>query len=297
MNKCGSCSLATSCSSKNDTSCTVNNTLGGQFVPLAKGSKIWLTLAVGSGKGGVGKSTITALLATMLNRQGYKVGILDADLTGPSMAQAFGIYEPIYGDEQGLFLPARTLTNMDIMSLNLLLPEPDEPVIWRGPVISQVIKQFWGQVQWGELDVLLIDMPPGTGDVPLTLFQEIPIDRFLLVSTPQDLVHLIVRKSIKMAQNMKIPILGLIENMAYFKDEQSQKIYYPFGQGRGEALAQSLNLAYLQGLPIQEKITKAMDKGEIETISGTYLEGCVQKISELIERKKKFFERYTKKTN
>lgn len=295
MDKCGSCSLASSCSTKNDSDCSVSSSFLGQFVPLAKGSKIWLTIAVGSGKGGVGKSTVTALLATMLNRKGYKVGILDADLTGPSMAQAFGVYEAIYGDEDGLFLPARTLTNMDLISLNLLLPEPDEPVIWRGPIISQVIKQFWGQVNWGEIDILLIDMPPGTGDVPLTLFQEIPIDRFLLVSTPQDLVNLIVRKSIKMAQNMNVSILGLVENMAYFKDEQTQKVYYPFGKGRGEELAKSLNFPYLKGLPLQEKITKAMDLGHIETIQGEYLEDTVQKISELVDRKKKFFERYSKK--
>lgn len=294
---CFSCSKASQCGSlsqeKSTTACTEKGIPS--FAPLAKGSRIFFVLAVGSGKGGVGKSTVTALLATMLNRRGYKVGILDADLTGPTMAQAFGVYDAIYGNEEGLFLPARTLTNMDLMSLNLLLPSADDPVVWRGPILSQVITQFWSEVQWGQLDILLIDMPPGTSDVALTIFQSLPIDRFLLVSTPQDLVSLIVQKSCKMAKNMKVQILGLIENFASFHDKLSGQIFYPFGKGRGEEVAKALGVPYLQGLPIQEKITKAMDLGHIETLQGDFLTETVESIAQLIDRKKSFFERYMKR--
>lgn len=290
MSACSSCSSASSCSTVgNPGSC--GPSAAPEFLKPAEGTHISTVVAVGSGKGGVGKSTVTALMAVMLTRAGYKVGILDADVTGPSMGQAFGLYEPIYGNETGQFIPAKTLTGIKIISLNLLLPNPEDPVVWRGPVISQVIRQFYSDVSWGELDVLLIDMPPGTGDVPLTIFQSFPVDRYAVVTTPQDLVSLIVTKACKMATMMHVPILGLIENMSYFKDEETGKVFYPFGKGRGEESAQKMEIKYLEGLGIDARITEAIDRGRIETLQQDLLEVPVKEISALIERKRAIRER------
>lgn len=284
MSGCSDCSQLSSCSSANSGSC--DSKFVPEFVKLAEGSKVSTVIAVGSGKGGVGKSTISALLAVMLNRKGYKVGIIDADVTGPSMGQAFGLYDPIFGNEKGQFIPSRTLTGIKIITLNLLLPNPEDPVVWRGPVISQVIRQFYTDVDWGELDVLIIDMPPGTGDVPLTIFQSFPVDRYAVVTTPQDLVGLIVTKACKMAQMMNVPILGMIENMASFTDEESGKTFYPFGQGRGESGAEKMGIKYLEGLAINPKITKAIDQGRIELLQGDYLDEAVGEIESLIIKKR-----------
>lgn len=287
MSGCTSCPSAGGCSSQAQGGCS---TAVPQFLPLAEGNRILTVVAVGSGKGGVGKSTVTALLAVMLRREGYRVGILDADVTGPSMPQAFGIEEAPGVDEHQHLIPPKTQLDLPIMSLNLLLEDKEEPVVWRGPVIGGVIKQFWQEVQWGHLDVLLIDMPPGTGDVPLTVFQSLPVDRFLVVTSPQELVRVIVTKACRMAEKMNVPVLGLVENLSWLSCGDCHHRIYPFGEGRSQAVADQLGLPLLDQLPIDPRINAYMDEGQIERFPEARLAGSVQAISALIQKKKAFFE-------
>ena len=228
-------------------------------------SHIKKVIAVGSGKGGVGKSSVTAMLAVLMARRGYKVGVLDADITGPSIPKAFGVTRKARGTELGI-LPEETTMNIKVMSINLLLENEDQPVVWRGPVLGGAVAQFWTDVVWGDLDVLFIDMPPGTGDVPLTVFQSIPVDGSVIVTTPQSLVQMVVAKAHKMAQMMNIPVLGMVENMSYLACPDCGKHISLFGEGISDTTAAEMGLSVLARLPMNASIAQLCDQGEIERV-------------------------------
>jgi len=209
---------------------------------------------------------MTSLLAVMMHRIGYNVGILDADITGPSIPQAFGLTEKLYGNDKGI-IPAETRTGIKIVSLNLMLDNPTDPVVWRGSLISNTVTQFWTDVYWGELDYLFVDMPPGTGDVPLTVFQSLPVDGIITVSSPQELVSMVVEKSVNMAQMMNIPILGLVENMSYYICPDCGNKHYLFGESHIDEIAKKFNISTVCRLPMDPAITKVVDAGLIETIT------------------------------
>ncbi len=240
-----------------------------------KENKIKKVIGVISGKGGVGKSLVTSMLAVNAKRKNYNVGVLDADITGPSIPKMFGISKKAIGNKEGIY-PELTAGGIKIMSVNLLLENDDSPVIWRGPLISNVVKQFWSDVIWGDIDYLFLDMPPGTGDVPLTVFQSIPLDGIIVVASPQDLVHLIVRKAYNMAVSMGIPVLGIIENMSYVKCPDCGKEIKLFGDSHIEEIASELDLAVLAKVGIDPLIAEACDKGEIEKIENDDLAGAME---------------------
>ncbi|HWR60202.1 MAG TPA: Mrp/NBP35 family ATP-binding protein [Clostridia bacterium] len=235
-------------------------------------SSVKRVIGIVSGKGGVGKSLVTSMLAVTMKRRGYNTAILDADITGPSIPKAFGLREKAIGSELGL-LPVKSKTGIDIMSINLLLANDTEPVIWRGPLLGNMVRQFWSDVIWSDVDYMFIDMPPGTGDVPLTVFQSIAVDGIIIVTSPQELVSMIVSKAVNMAEQMKIPILGLVENMSYFKCPDCGKEYKIFGDSHIEKIAQNHNIKLLGRLPIDPKLAAACDKGMIELFDGNYLDG------------------------
>jgi len=245
-------------------------------------SSIKKVIGVVSGKGGVGKSLITSMLAVTMNRMGYRTAILDADVTGPSIPKAFGIREKASGSEFGLF-PVKTKTGIDIMSVNLLLENDTDPVVWRGPIIGNTVKQFWTDVIWSDVDFMFIDMPPGTGDVPLTVFQSIAVDGIVVVTSPQELVSMIVSKAVKMAEMMNIPIIGLVENMSYFKCPDCGKEHKIFGDSHIEEIAAKHNLKVLAKLPIDPKISAACDKGMMELFDGEPLASVAKILEEGIE--------------
>ncbi len=220
-------------------------------------------IAVMSGKGGVGKSTATALLAVAFRKKGYRVGVLDADVTGPSIPKLFGLHGSPDVTELGM-MPARTDSGIEVMSINLLLPNEDEPVIWRGPMISGAIKQFWEEVVWGDLDYLFVDLPPGTGDAPLTVMQSLPLNGVVIVTSPQELANMVVRKSVKMAGKMNVPIMGLIENMSFMECPGCGQKIYPFGEGKGKLMAMEIKAPLLGVLPLEPSISALGDKGKIE---------------------------------
>ncbi|MDO4621189.1 MAG: Mrp/NBP35 family ATP-binding protein [Lachnospiraceae bacterium] len=229
-----------------------------------KGAHIKKVIGVVSGKGGVGKSMVTSLLAVAAAKAGKKAGILDADITGPSIPRIFGIEgTQIIGSEDGL-IPATTRTGLNAMSINLLLPDSDAPVIWRGPVIAGAVKQFWTDVIWGDLDYLFVDMPPGTGDVPLTVFQSLPVDGIVIVTSPQDLVSMIVGKAVRMAQQMNIPVLGLVENMSYLECPDCGKKIHIFGEGGAAEVARKYDIEHVAQLPIIPELASLCDAGNIE---------------------------------
>ena len=229
-----------------------------------KGAHIKKVIGVVSGKGGVGKSLVTSLLATESARKGQKVGILDADITGPSIPHIFGIEgQTVTGSDDGL-IPAATKTGIKVMSINLLLPDSEEPVIWRGPVIAGAVKQFWTDVIWGDLDVLYVDMPPGTGDVPLTVFQSLPVDGIIIVTSPQDLVSMIVGKAVRMAETMNIPVLGLVENMSYVECPDCGKKIYLFGKSGASEVAEKYKISNTATLPVLPELASLCDGGKIE---------------------------------
>jgi Mrp family chromosome partitioning ATPase len=217
------------------------------------------------------------MLAVTMNRMGYHAAILDADITGPSIPKAFGLTEKASGNEFGLY-PIKTKTGIDVMSINLLLPNVTDPVIWRGPIIGNTVKQFWTDVIWTDVDFLFIDMPPGTGDVPLTVFQSIPVDGIVIVTSPQELVSMIVSKAVKMAEMMNIPIIGLVENMSYFKCPDNGKDYKVFGESHIDDIAARHSLKVLAKLPIDPQLSAACDKGQIEDFSGNWLEPVAMEI-------------------
>ncbi len=238
-------------------------------------------VGVMSGKGGVGKSSVTALTAIELKRQGYRVGVLDADLTGPSIPSIFGVTAIPEKIEIGI-LPVKTKSNIIMMSMNLLLENPEDPVLWRGPVLSTVIKQFWDDVIWADLDYLLIDLPPGTGDIPLTVLQVIPVDEVLVVTGPQDATNLIVRKSIKMLEKLQIPIAGVVENMAYMQCEGCSERIEPFGESYAEAMAFESGLNVLASLAIDPKLISLINQGQTEEYQGMNME-LIKEVAEAIK--------------
>lgn len=227
-------------------------------------SSIKKVIGVVSGKGGVGKSTVTSLLAVRSVKNGYKTAILDADITGPSIPKAFGINKKAVSNDDGMILPCKSTMGIDIMSINLILEEDTTPVVWRGPVIAGAVKQFWTETLWENIDYMFIDMPPGTGDVPLTVFQSLPIDGIVIVTTPQDLVSMIVEKAINMAKIMNIPILAIIENMSYMLCPDCNKKLYPFGKGKLDDIAKQYNIKNIYRLPISADLSIMCDKGSIE---------------------------------
>lgn len=246
-------------------------------------SSVKRVIGVVSGKGGVGKSLVTSMLAATMNRRGYHTAILDADITGPSIPKSFGIKGKATGSDFGI-LPIKSKTGIDIMSINLLLENDTDPVVWRGPVIAGTVKQFWTDVIWNNVDFMFVDMPPGTGDVPLTVFQSLPIDGIIIVTSPQELVSMIVSKAVRMAEMMNIPIIGVVENMSYFKCPDNNKDYKIFGDSHIEEIAEKYNLKVLAKLPIDPKISAACDKGMIEFYDGTWLDP-IAKILEKMEEK------------
>ena len=245
--------------------------------PLNPSSHIQRVIAVMSGKGGVGKSLVTSTLASAAAKLGKKVGILDADITGPSIPKSFGLHDRAVGDDAGIY-PVPTPGGIKVMSLNLLTPDETDPVVWRGPVIAGAVKQFWTDVVWGELDYLFVDMPPGTGDVPLTVFQSLPVDGIIMVTSPQDLVSMIVTKAVKMAHMMSVPVLGVIENYSYFKCPDCGKEHKIFGESHLDEVAKATNLNVLARLPMDPAFAAAADNGTLETLDPNPLADVAAKL-------------------
>ncbi len=243
-------------------------------------SNVKKVIGVVSGKGGVGKSLVTSLLAVTMNRRGYQSAILDADITGPSIPKAFGIKEKAQGNEIGIF-PAKSSSGIEIMSINLLLNNETDPVVWRGPVIAGTVKQFWSDVIWNDVDYMFVDMPPGTGDVPLTVFQSLPVDGIIIVTSPQELVSMIVGKAVKMAKMMEVPILGLVENMSYFTCPDCGKEYQIFGESKIAEVAKKFEIPIYAKLPINPKLAGACDKGMIELFEGDWLDAIADVLEKL----------------
>ncbi|MCG9966807.1 Mrp/NBP35 family ATP-binding protein [Pelotomaculum terephthalicicum JT] len=247
---------------------------GIQKLPENELSHIRNVIAVVSGKGGVGKSSITSILACEYRKKGYSVGVLDADITGPSLPKMFGIKSGVKSNGSAL-LPSISDNRIRVMSLNLLTSNEDDPVIWRGPVISGTVKQFWTDVAWGDLDYLFVDLPPGTGDVPLTVMQSLPLNGLIVVSSPQDLAVMIVSKAIKMAQHMNIPILGLVENMSSAVCPHCGERFELFGPSRGKEIAEKFKIPFIGGLPIDPHLSKLCDQGKIEEYDSNLFENLI----------------------
>lgn len=242
--------------------------------PYSSAKKV---IGIVSGKGGVGKSLVTSLLAVLAQRKGLKTAILDGDITGPSIPKIFGVNSRAQANDLGL-LPAESKTGIKMMSLNLLVEEEDTPVIWRGPVIAGTVKQFWTDVVWGDLDCMFIDMPPGTGDVPLTVFQSIPVDGIIVVTSPQELVSMIVSKALNMAQKMNVPVLGLVENMSYIKCPDCGREMSVFGESKIKQVAEKYGVKLLGRIPLDPKLAAACDKGALELFEGDWLDSAIDAI-------------------
>ncbi len=276
---------ATECSG-NCSSCSQNCGAGNQqslLEPTGEYNNIKHVIGVVSGKGGVGKSLVTSSLAVLMQKMGYKVGILDADITGPSIPKTFGINSRAMQNEIGI-LPTETKIGIKLMSINLLLEDKESPVLWRGPVIAGAVKQFWHDVVWGDLDYLFVDCPPGTGDVPLTVFQTLPLDGIVIVTSPQDLVSMIVKKAYNMADMMKIPILGLVENMSYVVCPECGEEFEIFGSG-SDSIAEELNIDLLGKMPIDISVAKMVDNGNFEMYDNRYLANAAKIIEEKTKTK------------
>lgn len=267
---CAGCAHADSCSSK-----PVDFRK-----PANEFSDIKKVIGVVSGKGGVGKSMVTASLARMMRKKGCKVGILDADITGPSIPKMYGIHEKALGDESGIF-PREAADGTKIMSINLLLENESDPVIWRGPVIANVVTQFWTDVRWGELDYLFVDMPPGTGDVPLTVFQSLPVDGVVIVSSPQDLVKMIVKKAYGMARQMNIPVLGIVENYSYLVCPDCGKKISVFGESHVEDIAAELAVPVLGRMPVDAALAEAVENERFSEVDNEYLAAAEKYLYEM----------------
>ena len=251
------------------------------LAPANQASKVKNVIGIVSGKGGVGKSLVTSMMAVTMRRRGYSTAILDADITGPSIPKAFGLRGgEVQGSELGMF-PSITKTDIKVMSLNLLVDDETKPVVWRGPVIAGTVKQFWSEVVWNDVDYMFVDMPPGTGDVPLTVFQSLPLDGIIIVSSPQELVSMIVEKAVNMASLMDIPVLGLVENYSYLICPDCGKVIKPYGESRIEENAKKYGTEVLAKLPIDMELASLCDKGVIELFEGEYLERC----ADIIEKK------------
>ena len=270
---CGSCSA--NCESR-----TVDKS---EFLEaLNPASSVKKVIGVVSGKGGVGKSLVTSMMAVSMNRKGRKTAILDADITGPSIPMAFGIgNEGVMTSPDGkLMLPARSMEGVEIMSANLLLDKDTDPVIWRGPVIAGAVKQFWSETLWQDIDYMFVDMPPGTGDVSLSVFQSIPLDGIIIVASPQDLVGMVVEKAVKMAEMMNVPIVGLVENMSYAACPDCGKKIYLFGEGKTAQAAAAHNLPLLAEMPIDPALASLTDAGSIEDFQGDWLKTVADRLAE-----------------
>ena len=267
-----------SCSS----SCNDRTAPNSFLEPANPASSVGKDIGVVSGKGGVGKSLVTELLAVGINRQGRKSAILDADITGPSIPKAFGISGRAEGSREGIY-PVASRTGIDIMSINLLLDNVSDPVIWRGPVIAGTVRQFWSGVIWKDVDTLLVDMPPGTGDVPLTVFQSLPVDGIIIVTSPQELVSMIVSKAVKMAQMMNIPIIGIVENMSYITCPDCGRQIPVFGESHLDDIAAEYNMPVLGRIPIDPGLAKAVDNGLIEDYTGEYINDAVNAVMNIGE--------------
>ena len=248
--------------------------------PLNKMSKVKKVIGVVSGKGGVGKSSVTSMLAVTMQRRDYQAAILDADITGPSIPQCFGIHQKATGSEDGIF-PAVSRSGIEIMSINLLLEKETSPVVWRGPVIAGAIKQFWSDVIWNEVDYMFVDLPPGTGDVPLTVFQSLPLDGIIVVTSPQELVSMIVSKAVEMANLMNVPIIGLVENYSYVKCPHCSEIIKVFGDSHIEEVAANYDLPVLGKIPMDPLLASACDRGIVELFDGDWLEHAADVIETL----------------
>lgn len=246
-------------------------------------SHVKKVIGVVSGKGGVGKSLVTSLLATTLRRRENQVAVLDADITGPSIPKCFGMKQRALSDENGIY-PVETKTGIKVMSINLLLEEETSPVVWRGPVIAGAIKQFWTDVIWGNVDYMFVDMPPGTGDAPLTVFQSLPVDGILIVTSPQELVGMIVSKAVEMAKMMNVPVLGLVENMSYVTCPDCGREIHVFGESHIDEVAAKYALPVLGKLPMEPKLAAACDRGAIELFEGGWLGGAADLIESLPQR-------------
>ncbi len=246
---------------------------------LNPASSVKKVVAVVSGKGGVGKSLVSGLLAVSLNRSGIKTAMLDADVTGPSVPKMFGLNTPVI-EENGMLKPVRTKTGIDVMSLNLLLEDETSPVVWRGPIIAGTVKQFWTDVFWDNVGVMVVDMPPGTGDVPLTVFQSLPVDGIIIVTSPQDLVSMVVEKAINMAAMMNIPVYGIVENMSYIECPDCGKKIEIFGTGNSDKIAAKHGLEVLARIPMNSSFAGLCDSGKIENADPGFLDNAVKKITE-----------------
>lgn len=267
---CGSC----------QESCGQRNNPADFREPPHQLSNVRHLVGIVSGKGGVGKSLVTSMLAVLLARRGHKVGIIDADITGPSIPKSFGLREKASGDEHAIY-PVRTKTGIEVISVNLLLENESDPVVWRGPVIAGMVKQFWTDVVWNEIDYLFVDLPPGTGDVPLTVFQTMPVDGIIVVASPQELVSMIVEKAVKMANMMQIPVLGLVENMSYALCPDCGKKFSVFGESHIEEIAARYQIPVLAKLPIDPALAGQVDNGLIELFEGDFMEAAADRIEKL----------------
>ena len=250
------------------------------IAPVNKDSEVKKVIAVVSGKGGVGKSMVTSLMTVLMQRKGYKTAVLDADITGPSIPQTFGIKEKASSNGEAI-LPVKSKLGTSVMSVNLLLENSTDPVIWRGPILGGTVKQFWTDVLWNEVDYMFVDMPPGTGDVPLTVFQSLPVDGIIIVTSPQELVGMIVEKAVKMAEMMNVPIIGIVENMSYFKCNDCGKEHKIFGESHIDDIAKKYDIKTVSKLPMDSKLTAACDSGTIELFDGDWLDNmadCVENL-------------------
>ena len=270
---CGSCSAA----------CDSRGMDPSQFQEkLSPESSVKKVIGVVSGKGGVGKSLVTSLMACRMRAENFRVGILDADITGPSIPKAFGVHEQIRVTPDGrLLVPAETATGIQIISSNMILDHETDPVIWRGPVIAGAVKQFWSETYWENIDYMFVDMPPGTGDVPLTVFQSLPVDGIIIVTSPQELVSMIVTKAVNMAKKMNIPIIGLVENMSYLECPDCGKKISVFGESHVEEVAKENEIPVLAKIPIRPVITKSVDEGTVEDVKAEFLDTAVEAIKKL----------------
>lgn len=242
-----------------------------------KDSNVKKVYGVVSGKGGVGKSFVTSLLTVLANRKGLKTAVMDADITGPSIPKSFGVHKKAMGNQDSIF-PVVTDSGIKMISINLLVEDETEPVIWRGPVIAGAVQQFWTDVLWGDIDVMFVDMPPGTGDVPLTVFQTMPIDGIIVVTSPQELVEMIVAKAVKMASKMNVPIVGLVENMSYFKCPDCGAKHEIFGKSRVDEIASAYGIGSTARIPINPEFTALVDSGKVENIETDVLDGIIEQL-------------------
>ena len=252
-----------------------------QSLKLHEGTKIKHIIAVASGKGGVGKSLTAALLACELKRRGHSVGILDGDITGPSIPRSFGIHEPPAVDESGMLRPAVTKTGIEVVSTNMLTADEATPFLWRGPILNNILTQFYSDINWGELDFLIVDMPPGTGDIPMTVFQQFPLKGVVIATAPQVLVNMIVEKAIRMAEHMNVPVLGLVENMSYYECPDCGKRHEIFGKSEVEAIAKSKGIEAWVRVPMDPNISAEVDAGRVEGIEGNWLGAIADKLETL----------------